>query len=415
MDEVHYLADRFRGAVWEEVIIGLAESIQVVALSATVSNAEEFGEWLSEVRGEMAVVVSERRPVPLFQHVLVGHTLYDLFADVAPTARAEPGGRSEVNPALVKVAREESRYVRDDSRRPRGPRRPRASGRSATAAARTAERRTARAYEGSGHRPRSLSAPSRPEMVELLDAEALLPAIVFIFSRVGCDAAVRQLLASGVRLTSPGEQREIAAILARHVGRAVRRRPARARLRPVRRGAGPRRRRPPRRHAARVQGVRRGGVRPGPDQGGLRHRDPGPRASTCRPESWCWRSWSSTTARPTPTSRRGSTPSSPAGPAAGASTSRATPSCCGSRGWIPGRSPGWPRGVPIRSGPRSRRPTTWRSTWSAASAGTGPVPCWSSRSPSSSPTARSSAWRAALARNTEAIDGYWRGRGLRPR
>ena len=91
MDEVHYLADRFRGAVWEEVIIGLAESIQVVALSATVSNAEEFGEWLSQVRGEMAVVVSERRPVPLFQHVLVGHRLYDLFADVAPTARRGPG------------------------------------------------------------------------------------------------------------------------------------------------------------------------------------------------------------------------------------------------------------------------------------------------------------------------------------
>src|SRR5665648_320961 len=87
MDEVHYLADRFRGAVWEEVIIGLAESIQVVALSATVSNAEEFGEWLSEVRGEMAVVVSERRPVPLYQHVLVGRTLHDLFAELAPTAR----------------------------------------------------------------------------------------------------------------------------------------------------------------------------------------------------------------------------------------------------------------------------------------------------------------------------------------
>src|SRR5918997_2021195 len=120
MDEVHYLADRFRGAVWEEVIIGLAESIQVVALSATVSNAEEFGEWLAEVRGEMAVVVSERRPVPLFQHVLVGPRLYDLFADVAPTAREAPGGRTDVNPALLKVAREESRVVRDDSRRPRG-------------------------------------------------------------------------------------------------------------------------------------------------------------------------------------------------------------------------------------------------------------------------------------------------------
>ena len=91
MDEVHYLADRFRGAVWEEVIIGLAESIQLVALSATVSNAEEFGDWLSEVRGEMAVVVSERRPVPLFQHVLVGKRLYDLFDDDAPTAVALPG------------------------------------------------------------------------------------------------------------------------------------------------------------------------------------------------------------------------------------------------------------------------------------------------------------------------------------
>ena len=39
MDEVHYLADRFRGAVWEEVIIHLPESVTVVALSATVSNS----------------------------------------------------------------------------------------------------------------------------------------------------------------------------------------------------------------------------------------------------------------------------------------------------------------------------------------------------------------------------------------
>src|SRR6266702_3607744 len=49
LDEVHYLADRFRGAVWEEVIIHLPESVRVVALSATLSNAEEFGEWLTEV------------------------------------------------------------------------------------------------------------------------------------------------------------------------------------------------------------------------------------------------------------------------------------------------------------------------------------------------------------------------------
>ncbi len=214
LDEVHYLADRFRGAVWEEVIIGLADSIQLVALSATVSNAEEFGEWLSEVRGDMAVVVSERRPVPLYQHVLVGRTLYDLFAELAPTARELPGeGKVDVNPALIKIAREESRFVRDDARRPRGK-----SGRG---------RRTVSygsgAYGGPAHRSRYGGAgrrphiPSRPELIELLDDEALLPAIVFIFSRVGCDAAVRQLLDSGIRLTSRIERQEIAAIIERHV------------------------------------------------------------------------------------------------------------------------------------------------------------------------------------------------------
>src|SRR3712207_7140912 len=52
MDEVHYLADRFRGPVWEEVIIHLPPEVQLVSLSATVSNAEEFGDWLEMVRGE---------------------------------------------------------------------------------------------------------------------------------------------------------------------------------------------------------------------------------------------------------------------------------------------------------------------------------------------------------------------------
>ena len=217
LDEVHYLADRFRGAVWEEVIIGLADSIQLVALSATVSNAEEFGEWLSEVRGEMAVVVSERRPVPLYQHVLIGRTLYDLFAEVAPTARELPDeGKVDVNPILIKIARDESRFLRDDARRPRGK-----SGRGrrtvsyGSGAYGGAAHRSH--YAGAGRRPRSLRVPSRAELVELLEDEVLLPAIVFIFSRVGCDAAVRQLLESGVRLTTTAEQQQIAAIMERHV------------------------------------------------------------------------------------------------------------------------------------------------------------------------------------------------------
>ena len=106
MDEVHYLADRFRGAVWEEVIIHLPESVALVSLSATVSNAEEFGEWLETVRGETSTIVEERRPVPLYQHVMVGRRMFDLFADDG-AATGDPD--AQVNPELMRVARDEYR------------------------------------------------------------------------------------------------------------------------------------------------------------------------------------------------------------------------------------------------------------------------------------------------------------------
>ncbi len=211
LDEVHYLADRFRGPVWEEIIIGLAEQVQLVCLSATVSNAEEIGDWLTEVRGEMAVVVSERRPVPLYQHVLVGNRLVDLFAEIAPTADVEGrASRYDVNPELVRISKQESRGVRDDSRRPRG-RSGRGkrhtssgSGRYGGAAERTWQDRSA-------HRP-----PSRPDIVRTLDRAELLPAIDFIFSRQGCDAAVRQLQSARVHLTTPDEEAQILGIARRH-------------------------------------------------------------------------------------------------------------------------------------------------------------------------------------------------------
>ncbi|WP_035948301.1 DEAD/DEAH box helicase, partial [Knoellia flava] len=113
MDEVHYLADRFRGAVWEEVIIHLPESVQVVSLSATVSNAEEFGDWLAEVRGNHAVVVSEHRPVPLWQHMLVGTSMFDLFVDETAEPR-EDGSTPRVNPELVQAIRGAEQRRADD-------------------------------------------------------------------------------------------------------------------------------------------------------------------------------------------------------------------------------------------------------------------------------------------------------------
>ncbi|MET0297315.1 MAG: DEAD/DEAH box helicase, partial [Microbacterium sp.] len=97
MDEVHYLADRFRGAVWEEIIIHLPPAVRLVSLSATVSNAEEFGDWLDTVRGDTEVIVSETRPVPLEQHVLVRGDLLPLFDDRAGIATAQ------VNQELMRI------------------------------------------------------------------------------------------------------------------------------------------------------------------------------------------------------------------------------------------------------------------------------------------------------------------------
>ena len=165
MDEVHYLADKFRGAVWEEVLIHLMESVQVISLSATVSNAEEFGEWLQAVRGDTAVIVSESRPVPLYQHVLIGNRLLDLFNE-----------DGSVNQALFKTEREALRRIRT----------PRHKGRTDD------ENRL-----------------NRAEVIEKLQFNQMLPVITFIFSRQGCDAAVKQCLAANLRLTTPQEREEI--------------------------------------------------------------------------------------------------------------------------------------------------------------------------------------------------------------
>src|SRR5690349_806211 len=105
MDEVHYLADRFRGAVWEEVIIHLPASVRLVSLSATVSNYEEFADWLVTVRGETEVVVSEHRPVPLWQHMLVGRRMFDLFHD------ADAAKKHDVHPELLRYTREMERRL----------------------------------------------------------------------------------------------------------------------------------------------------------------------------------------------------------------------------------------------------------------------------------------------------------------
>lgn len=193
MDEVHYLADRSRGAVWEEVIIHLPESVSVVSLSATVSNAEEFGEWLTTVRGETTTIIEEKRPVPLYQHVMAGRRIMDLFAssDVDAAAGFVKEG-APVNGELMRLARDD------------------------WAAGRMTDRRTPKdKRKGNGNRRvgngRRVWIPSRVEVITALQRDNLLPAINFVFSRVGCDAAVGQCIQANLRLTTPDERDEIIA------------------------------------------------------------------------------------------------------------------------------------------------------------------------------------------------------------
>ena len=200
MDEVHYLADRFRGAVWEEVIIHLPAEVRLISLSATVSNAEEFGDWLDTVRGDTEVIVSETRPVPLEQHVLVRGDLLPLFDDRAGIATAQ------VNQELMRI------------RSFKGP--------SYENNRRAQEFRSSGGYEAGRRRPfkggkrpvrsanvQRIERLDRPDVVELLRRANLLPAIFFIFSRAGCDGAVQQVRRSGLRLTSREERDEIRQIV----------------------------------------------------------------------------------------------------------------------------------------------------------------------------------------------------------
>ncbi len=177
MDEVHYLQDPYRGAVWEEVLIQLPPSVSVICLSATISNAEEFGEWIRTLRGQTQVIIEERRPVPLEHHYLVGHRLHPMHV--------EQDGVLLPNPYVISLDQNELRtktYYRRGSGVPQ-------------------HERISRPREGH----RRVYVPRREEVVEVLAEHGMLPAIYFVFSRAGCDRSVRWLREAGTRLTTRAE------------------------------------------------------------------------------------------------------------------------------------------------------------------------------------------------------------------
>lgn len=193
LDEIHYLADRFRGPVWEEVLIQLPAQIQIVALSATVSNSEEFGRWIAEVRGNCDVISSADRPVPLYQHMMVGQRIYELFAPGQSYAEVGPGydlTPPRLNPDLLRAVSDRQTQTAGDRKPNYGRGRP-------------DHREKSAAQRG---RPRRVN---RPRVLMKLESAGLLPAIVFIFSRAGCDDAVSAVITAGISLTTAQERQLI--------------------------------------------------------------------------------------------------------------------------------------------------------------------------------------------------------------
>ncbi len=186
MDEVHYLADRFRGAVWEEVILHLPPEVRLVSLSATVSNAEEFGAWMETVRGDTAVIVDETRPVPLWQHVMVGRRMFDLFDPKSSDAKVV------VDQDLVRFIKQREAVDRMENWGVPG--------------------------RGRGGGRRMYRPTPRPEVIARLDEDGLLPAITFIFSRAGCDGALAQCVRSRLDLSRAEDREEVDAIIEKHTG-----------------------------------------------------------------------------------------------------------------------------------------------------------------------------------------------------
>lgn len=195
LDEVHYLGDRWRGAVWEEIILHLPDTVRLISLSATVSNAEEFGDWMHAVRGDTDVVLSEHRPVPLYQHVLTEKALISLYVD----SHGELADRGMLNPELRRLARNMKHEDRADSHHRTRLDRSGEYGRY----------RSSRERSRRGAPVRKARRIKRADLARSLDETGLLPGIVFIFSRNGCDQAVQQCLYEGIRLTTAEERTHI--------------------------------------------------------------------------------------------------------------------------------------------------------------------------------------------------------------
>lgn len=170
LDEVHYLADRHRGSVWEEIIIHLPSRITLVSLSATIANPEEFTDWIRERRGTCDLIIESTRPVPLTSMYM----WRDRHADNSITMLPTFSENGKANGTIKNLMRSSKALHR------------------------------------------RFSAPRRVAVVRELSRSRLLPCIYFVFSRKGCDQTAFELANAGFDFTTRDDRDEIRRVAEKH-------------------------------------------------------------------------------------------------------------------------------------------------------------------------------------------------------
>jgi len=211
LDEFHYMNDQDRGTVWEESVINAPNTTKLVALSATMANSEEVRSWIDLVHGQCNLVLSTNRPVPLRFGYCDRWGILPLF--VNPKAlrgrnffTQEPI-ESEKRPSLMDGA------VGFGDKKAKKARK----GMKLNPEILSREQKKKREFlrntddpNGALRRFRRAQTPPMGLVVRELRKYRLLPGIIFIFSRRGCEDAAKDVVAHVDGLTNEKEKQEIA-------------------------------------------------------------------------------------------------------------------------------------------------------------------------------------------------------------
>ncbi|XP_020520261.1 DExH-box ATP-dependent RNA helicase DExH15 chloroplastic isoform X2 [Amborella trichopoda] len=184
LDEVHYLSDISRGTVWEEIVIYCPKEVQLICLSATVANPEELAGWIGQIHGPTELITSTKRPVPLNWHFSLKNSLLPLLDEKGTKMNKKLSLAHLQRYALGAMSYREEGLGR---RKARKGERERSYGTIPTDFGESS------LSENDINIIRRSQVPQVRDTLRHLRARDMLPAIWFIFSRKGCDAAVQYL------------------------------------------------------------------------------------------------------------------------------------------------------------------------------------------------------------------------------